>query len=157
MQENKAILSNVFSSENLLLEEVLPQEDYLFFEDGKKAINYIMSELGMNREDEVAILTTSDSSFVSSCVTCNIFNYSKISRTINSNTKLIYVIHEFGFPFEDIENIAIYAKNNNIILVEDSAHSMDSYVNGKRLGSFGNYAIFSLPKTFPINRGGLLV
>ncbi|MEO6902844.1 MAG: hypothetical protein ABI315_06805, partial [Bacteroidia bacterium] len=28
---------------------------------------------------------------------------------------------------------------------------------GKRLGSFGNYAIFSLPKTFPINRGGLLV
>lgn len=155
MKENKSSLSD-FKKEEISLEEIIPHSDYLFFEEGKRAINYIMSELGLTRDDEVAILTTTDSSFVSSCVTWNIFNFSKVSRVITPSTKLIYVIHEFGFPYIKIAKVAEYAKNNNIPLVEDSAHSLDSYINNQKLGSFGDYAVFSLAKTFPIKSGGLL-
>lgn len=38
-----------------------------------------MSEFGFNREVEVFITTTSDSPFVTTCVSATIFNYYKIS------------------------------------------------------------------------------
>lgn len=155
MIENNASLLD-FDKENISTEDFIPHQDFLFFDEGKKAINYLMSEINLNRNDQVAILTTTDSSFVSSCVTCSIFNFAQVSRVITNKTKLIYVIHEFGFPYIQIEEISKYAKANKIPLVEDSAHSFDSYLNDQRLGSFGDYAIFSLAKILPIKNGGLL-
>lgn len=66
------------------------------------------------------------------------------------------MIHEFGFPNKSIDFLLEYSKKTNIPLVEDSAHSLNGYYRGQKMGMFGNYGLFSLPKSFPINYGGLL-
>jgi perosamine synthetase len=155
MISNNSALAD-FAAENNSWENIFPDSDLMFFQEGKTAINYLMHELKFSRQDEIAILTTTDSSFVSSCVTCNLFNFSRISREIGPDTKMIFVIHEFGFPYKKIEEAATIANKRGIPLVEDVAHSFDSFLNGKRLGSFGDYSIYSLPKSFPMEKGGLL-
>ena len=46
----------------------------LFFINAKKAIHYLMEKFKLKRSDEVYISTTSDSLFVSTCVSATIFN-----------------------------------------------------------------------------------
>lgn len=131
--------------------------DHLFFISGKKAIHFLINKLALKREDEVCIFTTTNSNYVSTCVSATIFNYCKISRVISEKTKLIYVIHEFGFPFNEIKKLADTARKMNIPLVEDCAHTMDSHLGGQRVGTFGDYAIYSISKHLPIENCGLLV
>jgi hypothetical protein len=80
-----------------------------------------------------------------------------LSRVLTDKTKLIYVIHEFGVPNPEIENLVLEAKKRNITLLEDCAHGIESYRNGVRIGNFGDYALYSLPKHLPMENGGLLV
>lgn len=47
-------------------------------------------------------------------------------------------------------------KERNIPVAEDTAHSMYSYYDGRLLGQFGDYALYSLPKTLPVGHGGIL-
>ena len=63
---------------------------------------------------------------------------------------MIIVIHEFGFPHQGIKEIVKIGKERNIPVVEDVAHSLDSYLDQKKAGEFGDYTIFSLPKIFPL-------
>ncbi len=133
------------------------QKDHLFFFNAKTAIHYLVNLLNLKREDEVFISTSSDKNYVSTCVSATIFNYCKLSRVLTDKTKLIYVIHEFGVPNPAIENLVLEAKKRNILLLEDCAHGIDSYRNGVRIGNFGDYALYSLPKHLPMENGGLLV
>lgn len=128
----------------------------VFLNNAKEAIHIIMKNEGLKRTDEVMISTTSDSNFVSSCVTSTIFNYAKISRVLTDKTRLIFVIHEFGFPNKKIKNLYQIAKQRNIVLVEDSAHSFHSILNDETNSFFGKYLIHSLPKSIPISNGGIL-
>lgn len=134
-------------------------EDYtpLFLESGKAGIRLLMERLGLERGDEVYIASTSNSSYVSSCVTCTLFNYCKVSRVLTEKTKLIWIIHEFGFPNPEIWHLLDYASRHGIPVGEDSAHSLDSFIDGKRLGFNSDFGLFSLPKTFPVKTGGVLV
>lgn len=136
----------------------LPFQDRerIFFRNGKAAITFLISSLGLTRDDEVCILTSTDSNYVSTCVSATIFNYCRLSRIITEQTKLIYVIHEFGLPHPSIFDLAELANNRGIPLVEDCAHTMDSCINNVPVGSIGDYAIYSLTKHFPMKEGGLL-
>lgn len=158
--KQKQISDKKFSTQNIKyksISELFPNKDYLFFESGKKAIHYIISILGLQREDEVYIDTTSNSSFVTTCVSATIFNYCKISRVLTEKTKLIWVIHEFGFPNKRLEGLLEYSKTNDIPTVEDSAHSLNGFYNNHRLGTRADFGLYSLPKSFPIQFGGLLI
>jgi perosamine synthetase len=137
--------------------DLFPEKDFLFFESAKRAIHYIITELALSREDEVFISTTSGSPFVTTCVSATIFNYCKISRVITDKTKLIWVIHEFGFPNKSLDKLLDFSIKNNIPVVEDSAHSLNGYFDGKKLGTMGDYGLFSLPKSVPMKSGGLLI
>jgi hypothetical protein len=132
-------------------------KDYLFFINAKNGIHYLVNLLGLQREDEVFISTSSDKNYVSTCVSATLFNYCKISRVLTEKTKLIYVIHEFGVPNPATENLVLEAKKRNIPLLEDCAHGIESYINGIRIGFLGDYALYSLPKHLPMENGGLLV
>jgi hypothetical protein len=132
-------------------------KESLFFANGKGAIHYLINKYGLNREDEVCIITSTNSNYVSTCVTGTIFNYAKISRVITDKTKMLYVIHEFGLPHPEIRNYVQLSRERKIPLVEDCAHSMDSTIDGDRIGTLGDYAIYSLAKIFPVDGGGLLV
>ncbi|MBT6052782.1 MAG: DegT/DnrJ/EryC1/StrS aminotransferase family protein [Candidatus Scalindua sp.] len=131
--------------------------DYTVFESGKAAIRALIEDLKLTRNDEVLITTTTDTSFVSTCVSATIFNYCKISRILTENTKAIFIIHNFGFPHTGLKQLRLIADERMIPLIEDCAFGFDSYNDeGIRLGSIGDFSIYSLPKIFPIEYGGIL-
>ncbi len=79
-----------------------------------------------------------------------------IQARLEGSIKLLLVVHYFGFP-QSLSKIRIFCDEKNILLLEDCAHSFFGEYDGRPLGSFGDYAIASAMKFFPIYEGGLLV
>ncbi len=86
----------------------------------------------------------------------NKFDLNEIEKLIDENTKGIFVIHYFGYP-ANIQPLRQIADKNNIALIEDCAHVLDCSVNGNKLGSFGDFSLFSTRKMLMLSDGGLLV
>lgn len=128
----------------------------IFLSSGTAAIKYVLHHLGLSGSAEVFVTTTSGSDFVSTCVSETVNEVCTMSRGISANTKLIFVIHEFGIPHPEIKDLVRLSKDNNIPLLEDVAHSLTSTFEGQPLGMFGDYSLHSLPKIFPVQKGGLL-
>lgn len=74
---------------------------------------------------------------------------------ININTKLIFVIHYFGFP-QQLEQVRNICHNYGLFLMEDCALSLFSSNNSYKLGSVGDVAVFSFPKTLPVPDGAII-
>lgn len=123
---------------------------------GRDGITAILEHLRLKPDDEVYISTSSSSPFVSSCVTSTIFNYCKPSRVVTEKTRLMFIIHEFGVPDPKTKAIVELAREKGIPVVEDCAHTFDSKIDGKLVGNFGDYAIYSLSKVFPMKGGGVI-
>lgn len=79
----------------------------------------------------------------------------EIEGLINGKTLAVMVTHFNGFP-QPIEDIKQVCSKKGVYLIEDCAHVLHSGLNGKRLGSFGDIAVFSPRKYLPIPNGGLL-
>jgi hypothetical protein len=126
---------------------------YKFTLNGREAINIALSYYNLNYEDVVTIFTTSGNSYISNCVTSEVEKFCKWSRKIEENSKLILVIHEFGYPYERLQELEKY----NLPIIEDCAHSFFSKDSENVIGTIGDFVIFSFPKMFPIQVGGLLV
>jgi hypothetical protein len=138
------------------LDEVL-HSNYVLFESGKAAIKELARHLNLQREDEIFITTTTDTSYVSTCVSSTLFNYCRISRVLTPATKAIFVIHTFCIPNPKLTQLRKIADDRNIPLIEDCISAFDSIdERGIQLGSIGDYAVYSLPKIFPIEYGGVL-
>jgi hypothetical protein len=131
--------------------------DYRLFKMGRDAITAVINYLQLKRDDEVYITTTTDTSYVSTCVSATIFNICKISRVLTDKTKAIFVIHNFGFPHPDLLALRELADDRKIPLIEDCVFAFDSFTQtGIRLGSIGDFSIYSLYKIVPITYGGIL-
>ncbi|MBL0310987.1 MAG: DegT/DnrJ/EryC1/StrS family aminotransferase [Bacteroidetes bacterium] len=138
------------------LKEITGNE-YELFQSGTAAIRAIVEYLYLTWEDEVFITTTTGSSYVSTCVSATVFNYCKLSRVLTDKTKAIFVIHTYGFPHPELMSLRKTANDLNIPLIEDCISSFDSYsASGVRLGSIGDFAVYSLTKIFPFKYGGVL-
>lgn len=73
----------------------------------------------------------------------------------SKKVKVVMAYHQYGFP-QDMDEIRGFCRMNNAVLIEDCAHAFESYYKGKRLGTFGEAAIFSFSKFFPSVLGGAL-
>ena len=82
---------------------------------------------------------------------------SLIESLITPKTKVIVPVHYAGVAC-DMDAIMDIANRHNLIVVEDAAQAIDSYYNGKALGSIGHLATFSFHETKNIiaGEGGLL-
>jgi dTDP-4-amino-4,6-dideoxygalactose transaminase len=82
----------------------------------------------------------------------------EIERLITPKTKAIVVVHYSGLAC-DMDRIMDIAKRQGLLVVEDAAHAIDSYHNGKPLGSIGHLGTFSFHETKNIisGEGGLLI
>lgn len=72
-----------------------------------------------------------------------VVNLESIKKCVTPYTKAIVVVHLYGFIIPDIEAIAIFAKENGILLIEDVAQALGTEINGKKAGTFGDFGIFS--------------
>jgi perosamine synthetase len=73
--------------------------------------------------------------------------------------KAVWVVHIGGHISFEIEKISKLCKEQNIILIEDCAHSQGASFNKKKPGSWGEAGIYSLyaTKTISTGEGGVLV
>jgi len=107
----------------------------------------------LGRQDVVTILTTTGNFYVSGCVTREIEKFCRWSREIEPQTKALLVNHEFGFPYEELRALRRF----NVPIIEDAAHAFASNNREQSAGQVGDFVVYSFPKFFPIQTGGLLV
>ena len=67
--------------------------------------------------------------------------------------KALIVVHLYGFPSK-ISQLKKICKKNNIILIEDAAEAVGSFLKGKHLGTFANAGILSFNGNKTITTGG---
>ncbi len=63
-------------------------------------------------------------------------------KKVTSKTRAILIQHTLGI-LADMDNVLAFAKKNNILVIEDCAHSLGATCRGKKIGSFGDAAFFS--------------
>ena len=69
-----------------------------------------------------------------------------LSRSITKKTKAVIAVHLFG-QCADLERIAEICKAKNLVLVEDCAQCIGADYQGRRAGSWGEFAGFSFYPT----------
>ncbi|MEK7517428.1 MAG: aminotransferase class V-fold PLP-dependent enzyme [Patescibacteria group bacterium] len=77
----------------------------------------------------------------------------------NPKIKVVIIQNTLGYPC-DIEKIAKICKDNNLVLIEDLAHSVKTvYKNGKEAGIIGDFVVlsFSQDKMIDAVSGGALI
>lgn len=79
------------------------------------------------------------------------------SRIRSGNYRALLIIHYFGFCQNDMEKIAHLCKENQVVLIEDCAHTMFSVTDRGELGRFGDFCFYSLHKFLAVKDGGCLM
>ncbi len=147
------------------------------FNSGRSAFLAILESLDLNQGDEVFLqgFTCNAASnpiiwagFKLVYVDCNKDDFNidpenlrlKINRHKNQGKRprVVVVQHTFGQP-ADMDKILKICKENNLILIEDCAHSLGSSYKGKKIGTFGKASFFSFSRDKVISSvyGGMAV
>lgn len=79
-----------------------------------------------------------------------------LARKLDPETRVLMATHYFGFP-QNIVSLRQFCDDHGLGLLEDCAHAFFGTFAGRPLGSYGDYAIASLTKFFPVPDGGCLV
>lgn len=116
----------------------------------RNCIEECIKYYNLKSEDVITILTSSGNPYVSSCVTRPMEKYCKWSREIGPETKVIFVNHEFGYPFKNWDSI----KNLGIPIIEDCAYAYGT--EDSDMGKYGDFVLYSLPKFFPMQMGAIM-
>ncbi len=77
----------------------------------------------------------------------------------DKNRIIILLSHIGGIINPDIGKIAEFCQQENIILLEDCAHSYGATINGKHSGTYGDAGVFSFyaTKAIPAGEGGIVI
>lgn len=89
--------------------------------------------------------------------TCNI-DSKKVEARITKKTKAILVVHMFG-QAADMDRIAKLAKKHKLKIIEDACEAVDARYWGKKVGTFGESAVFAFypNKQMTTGEGGMVV
>ena len=135
---------------------------------GRFAIALALEAMGLGRRDKVLIPAYHSTSMLEPlALTSSAPVFYRIrpdlsvdledaAARVDADTRAMMVVHYFGFP-QDMEAIGRFCDGKGLYLLEDCAHSFFGSLNGRPLGSFGDYAIASPRKFFPIPDGGCLI
>ena len=82
-----------------------------------------------------------------------------LERKITPKTKAVVVVHLLGMPAK-MDEIMPIIKKHNLILIEDCAQAIGATINGRKVGSYGDYAVFSFhtaKNITTLGEGGILI
>jgi hypothetical protein len=127
--------------------------NWLITKNGREGIALAMQGLALSKDAVTTILTPSNNFYVSGCVTSTVQNYTEWSRQKESKTGAYFVNHEFGYLYPEMEELV----EEGLPVIEDCCTTFFSQDEAKKIGLYGRYSIFSFPKFFSIQIGGLLV
>ncbi|MDO5478658.1 MAG: aminotransferase class V-fold PLP-dependent enzyme [Clostridia bacterium] len=83
---------------------------------------------------------------------------SDVAKKITDKTKMIVPVHIGGYPV-DMDPIMKLAKERDILVLEDAAHAFGAMYKGKKVGTIGDFAAFSMHEVKNITsfgEGGIL-
>ncbi|MBI3638593.1 aminotransferase class V-fold PLP-dependent enzyme [Candidatus Wolfebacteria bacterium] len=129
---------------------------YIFtFDSGRTSLYAILRALNFGNGDEVLVQAFTCTAAVNPIlwvgaapvyvdILKDTYNMSPsdLEKKITPKSKAIIVQHTFGLPAQ-IDKISKIAKKNNLILLEDVAHSFGAEYLNKKLGTWGDAAFFS--------------
>ena len=99
------------------------------------ANTYIASILSITENQLVPILVEPDASSYNLCP-------KNIRAAITKKTRVILPVHLYG-QLADMPSIMDIAKQNNLLVLEDSAQAHGASINGKKSGNWGDASAFS--------------
>jgi dTDP-4-amino-4,6-dideoxygalactose transaminase len=155
-------LTDQRQSASMILEEefkkYLGVKYAISFNSGRSAFLAILSSLNLNKDDEVLLQAFTCNAvpnpiiwagFKPVYVDCdaNTFNIDieDLKTKITPRSKAIVVQHTFGLP-ADLDGVSKVCQENNLILIEDCAHSLGAEYKEKKAGTFGKVSFFSFSR-----------
>jgi DegT/DnrJ/EryC1/StrS aminotransferase family protein len=115
-----------------------------------------LSSLELQRDDEIAIVTTTDQTYVSTCLSITAFNVCRLSRVVTEATRAVIAVHEYGYVADDFAARVAQWRRREVAVLEDCAHLAGLQLPWGVVGALGDAALFSLPKLAPVAQGGWL-
>ncbi|RJQ26244.1 aminotransferase class V-fold PLP-dependent enzyme [Candidatus Parcubacteria bacterium] len=148
------------------------KSNYAFtFSSGREAEYALLSSIGVKEGDEVLVQAFTCTAAINPIiwtganpvyVDIDKDNYSMnpedLKKKITKKSKAVIVQHTFGIP-GNIEKIKQIAKENNIFLIEDCAHTIGGIYKNKKLGAFSGAAFFSFGRDKAVSSifGGIVI
>lgn len=123
---------------------------------GKSAMHLILEWLRFkgvltSRADEILV-----PQWLGAWVYKTMHSYAFPQTVVTPRTKVIWVYHQYGFP-QDMDKILKFAKDRNLVVVEDCAHALESRYKGSRAGTIGDFGMLSFSKFVPSLMGGAII
>jgi dTDP-4-amino-4,6-dideoxygalactose transaminase len=131
-----------------------PSYQVCSYNSGRSALFEILRAFGIGHDNEVLVQAFTCVAvpnsvlwagakpvFVDVDSTLNI-DLDDAQKKLTHHTRAIILQHTFGIP-ADLKKAQVFAKRNNILLIEDCAHSLGVKIDGNLLGNFGDAAFFS--------------
>jgi perosamine synthetase len=135
---------------------------------GRIAIANALAEMSIKAGDEVLVPAYHSLSMVPPVLACGarpVFykvgldtavDVADIAALLTPASKVLMVTNYFGFP-QNLSLLRDFCDVHGLQLLEDCAHCFFGTHQGRPVGSWGDYAIASSMKFFPIYEGGALV
>ena len=137
---------------------------------GRAAIYLALQSLGLNEGDEIIMPAYTFHIVplvVHACGLKPVFidvspdtynvDVSLIRKKLGKRTKAILATHMYGQPC-DLDPILKIAKEHGLRVMEDCAHACGATYKGRRVGSFGDFGVFTfaMAKNMPCFGGGMI-
>jgi len=136
-------LSEIFDAGKKTIPKSI-DEGFRFVGSGKAGIGLVLSYLAKegtleNKMSEILVPPWMGTWVYSSMLP---FSYPVFD---SNNAKVAWCYHQYGFP-QNMDRFMNIANDRNLKVIEDCAHTIESYYKGKQLGSFGDFSIYSYSK-----------
>ena len=77
-----------------------------------------------------------------------------VLNAVTESTVAVILVHMFGRPIDDIEEISAELRRMNIPIIEDCSQAHGASSNNRKVGIFGDYSVFSFYPTKNIGAFG---
>ncbi len=159
---------SLFGAQPSTVPEVISLPHCLFTTSGRAAIGLALAELGVGQGDSVLVPSYHCPTMVSPIVAAGAIPVffpideqglpvvSALERMDLQRVKAMLAAHYFGVP-RALSQTRQFCDRHGIALIEDCAHSFFGEAEGRQIGAWGDLAIASLTKFFPVPEGGCLI
>ncbi len=147
---------------------VLDIPNFTWTSSGRAAIAFALREMGVGVGDRILVPTYHCPTMVAPIVAAGaqpLFypisasgapQLDRIAAMDLSAVRGMIAAHYFGLP-QPMKMVRAFCDQHGISFIEDCAHAMFGKADGQAIGTWGDYAIASLTKFFPVLEGGCLV
>ncbi len=150
------------------LPSILEHRHFVYTTSGRAAIALALRLLGVGPGDRVLVPTYHCPTMISPVVKLGavpVFfpvtasgapSIEFLAAVDLARVRAMLVAHYFGLT-QPLSRVRAFCDERGIALIEDCAHAFFGKVEGRSVGGWGDFAIASLTKFFPVTEGGCLV